>query len=473
MTKIFISYRRDDSAGHAGRVHDRLEREFGRDLLFMDVDAIPLGANFVKVLGEEVGKCDVLLAIIGPSWLDAKDEDGNRRLENPHDFVRIEIATALTRDIPVIPILLEGTRVPKSEQLPDDLKELSLRNGLDVRHASFHNDMDKLIRGLRPAAPAAPSIQRPPAAHQSSDEDRYRTEGRILIDAPIVDSLTGNWFLPGDGNHAYFKDHEHGPEMVVVPAGSFVMGSPDTEERWSGYDGREEPQHTVTFAEPLAVGRHAVTRGQFAAFVNNTSHKMQGGAYVWTGSEWKKDPNVSWASPGFTQDDSHPVVCLNWDDAKAYADWLSKCTDKPYRLLSEAEWEYVARAGTTTPFWWGSSISTSQANYDGNFTYGSGAKGEYRKRTVPVGEFEPNPWGLYQVHGNAWEWCEDVWHDSYNGAPADGSAWLTGGDKSRRVVRGGSWDNDPRNLRAAYRDWGTSDGRIDDQGFRLARTLNP
>jgi hypothetical protein len=147
--KVFISYRRDDSAGHAGRVHDRLEREFGRDLLFMDVDAIPLGINFVKVLGEEVAKCDVLLAVIGPNWLNARDEDGNRRLDNPHDFVRIEIGAALQRSIPVIPILLDGAKVPKANQLPKELEELSLRNGLDIRHASFHNDVDRLIRGLK------------------------------------------------------------------------------------------------------------------------------------------------------------------------------------------------------------------------------------------------------------------------------------------------------------------------------------
>jgi TIR domain len=160
--KLFISYRRDDAAGHAGRVHDRLQREFGRDLLFMDVDSIPLGTNFVKVLGEEVAKCDALLAIIGPGWLDARDEKGSRRLENPDDFVRIEIGTALKRGIRVIPVLLGGTRIPKADQLPDDLKELALRNGLDVRHASFPGDMERLIRGLtgaqspQQAAPAAP-----------------------------------------------------------------------------------------------------------------------------------------------------------------------------------------------------------------------------------------------------------------------------------------------------------------------------
>jgi hypothetical protein len=146
---VFISYRREDSAGHAGRVHDRLERDFGSDLLFMDVDAIPLGVNFIKVLREEVAKCDVLLALIGPNWLDARDEEGNRRLDNPRDFLRIEIATALQRDIPVIPILLDSARMPKADQLPKDLEELAVRNGLDIRHASFHGDMDKLVRGLK------------------------------------------------------------------------------------------------------------------------------------------------------------------------------------------------------------------------------------------------------------------------------------------------------------------------------------
>lgn len=155
--KLFISYRRDDSAGHTGRVHDRLQREFGPDLLFMDVDSIPLGVNFSNVIGDEVAKCNTLLAVIGPGWLDARDEKGNRRLENPDDFVRIEIGTALKRGIRVIPILLEGTRVPKADQLPDDLKELALRNGLDVRHASFPEDMERLIRGLKgtPASAAA------------------------------------------------------------------------------------------------------------------------------------------------------------------------------------------------------------------------------------------------------------------------------------------------------------------------------
>jgi hypothetical protein len=148
VAKIFISYRREDSAHFAGRLHDRLEREFGRDSLFMDIDGIPFGADFVRAISEEVAKCDVLLAIIGPRWLDAEDENGRRRLDKESDFVRVEIASALKRDIPIVPILLEGTKVPNPDLLPDDLKPLALRNGLNVRQDSFQSDVGRLVRFL-------------------------------------------------------------------------------------------------------------------------------------------------------------------------------------------------------------------------------------------------------------------------------------------------------------------------------------
>ena len=167
-----------------------------------------------------------------------------------------------------------------------------------------------------------------------------------------------------------------------------------------------------------------------------------------------------------------PVINVSWDDASAYVAWLSGKTRKTYRLLSEAEREYVTRAGTTTPFWWGASISPQQANYDGNYIYGNEPKDEYRQRTVPVDSFQPNPWGLYQVHGDVWEWTEDCYHDSYVVAPSDGSAFIIS-DCSTRVLRGGSWVNVPRHLRAADRDWGAPGYRINYLGFRLGRTLTP
>src|SRR5262249_23035737 len=153
---------------------------------------------------------------------------------------------------------------------------------------------------------------------------------------------------------------------------------------------------------------------------------------------------------------------------KGYAAWVSRKTGQTYRLLSEAEREYVTRAGTTTPFWWGSSITPTQANYNGSADpyKGGGPKGEDRKRTLPVDSFEPNPWGLYQVHGNVWEWTEDCWNDSNTGNLGDGRARYTG-DCSKRVVRGGSWLNDPRSVRSANRNWWNVGNRNDYYAFRL------
>jgi formylglycine-generating enzyme required for sulfatase activity len=163
---------------------------------------------------------------------------------------------------------------------------------------------------------------------------------------------------------------------------------------------------------------------------------------------------------------------VNWADANTYAEWLSQKTGKTYRLLSEAEREYVTRAGTTTPFWWGSSITPEQATYNGIFTYADGAKGEFRQQTMPVDSFKANPWGLFNVHGNVWDWTADCWNDSNQGNPGNGSARTTS-DCIGRVVRGGSWSLVPQILRAASRRGNFSVLRNDYTGFRLARTLNP
>ena len=298
-----------------------------------------------------------------------------------------------------------------------------------------------------------------------------------------------------------FRDCANCPEMVVVPAGSFVMGSPkDEPERnnaprsvrvWQDLlkdpnrDDRDEgPLHGITIKRSFAAGKYAVTRDEFEAFVTSTRRKIDGDCFLRTGDILERNSARSWRSPGFAQTGSHPAVCVSWNDAKAYTAWLSKKTGKTYRLLSEAEREYVARAGTATPFWWGSSITPDQANYNGNAVYkGGGEKGEYRKKTVPVKTFQPNPWGFYQVHGNVGEWVEDCWNDNYRGAPTDGSARKTApadssairaGVCDQRVIRGGSWGADPRDLRAAYRCSTLSAGdRDNDVGFRLARILNP
>jgi formylglycine-generating enzyme required for sulfatase activity len=256
-----------------------------------------------------------------------------------------------------------------------------------------------------------------------------------------------------------FRDCSDCPEMVVVPAGTFVMGSPVDEPGREHYFKGSKDQVTVTIAKPFAVGRHPVTRGEFAAFVAATGHKSDEGCLMpHLDTVWRPQADHNWRSPGFTQNDRHPVVCVSWDDAKAYTAWLSKKTGAVYRLPSEAEREYVARAGTTTPFWWGATISTRQANNG-------------RVSTVAVDTFEPNPFGLYNVHGNVWDLTEDCWNLTNAGNPGDGNARTTG-DCQFRVVRGGSWTDPSFDLRSALRIGNRAHGTIN-RGFRLVRALSP
>ena len=277
-------------------------------------------------------------------------------------------------------------------------------------------------------------------------------------------------FVPARSPGDVFRDCRSCPWMVVVPAGDYMMGSPSSKE---DRDDDESPRHRVTISKPFAVGKYEVTRGEFKEFVSDTGHSTSGGCWIHDGSKWKHSDTRSWRAPGFVQGEDDPVVCVNWEDAQAFVGWLSRETGQDYRLLTESEWEYSARAGTKGPFHFGSTISTDQANYDGNYTYGNGRKGVYRQRTVPVGIFPSNSFGLHDVHGNVWEWVEDCWHASYAGAPKDGRAWTTGVDCTKRVLRGGSWSSRPWFLRAAIRGGGGTGSRDVRLGFRVARTLTP
>ena len=255
-----------------------------------------------------------------------------------------------------------------------------------------------------------------------------------------------------------FRDDCAGcPQMVVIPAGSFMMGSPESEE---GRDDDEGPEHQVEIGEPFAVGAYEVTRDEYGTFVSETGHAGGTSCWVYTGGEWKEREGADWRNPGYSQTGRDPVACVNWEDAQKYVEWLRGKTGEEYRLLSEAEWEYAARAGSGTRYSFGDDISPNDANY-GNI-----------RKTQPVGSYRANGYGLYDMHGNVWEWVEDCWNDNYEGAPTDGKAWKSG-DCSRRVLRGGSWSDLPRGLRAAYR-FGLGTGiRISVNGFRLARTLAP
>ncbi len=241
-----------------------------------------------------------------------------------------------------------------------------------------------------------------------------------------------------------FKECTDCPEMIVVPAGSFTMGSPETEKDRKEYEG---PQHGVTIAKPFAVAKYDVTFAEWDACV----------------AHGDCDPYVS--DNGFGRG-QQPVINVSWYDAQRYVAWLGRVTGKPYRLLTEAEWEYAARAGSTTAYYWGDDIGMGNANCNG-----CGSEWDGRQPS-PVGSFKANAFGLYDMAGNISQWVQDCYHDNFNGAPTDGSAW-TNGECDFRVDRGGSWDKNPRNLRAADRDKSPAVNRYYDLGFRVGRTLTP
>lgn len=612
---IFINYRRGESLKDAQHLATLLEKHFRGRKIFLDVHGIDGGEHWLHTLERQVAQSDAMVSLISPGWADLKDEEGNRRLDNPNDFVRFEIVQALVREIPILPVLVDGAKMPRNTQLPENLMELPRFQALPLRTESVTQDAATIAARLRSLlakrrAPGVPhwivgtaaaaalligvavgpfalglaGIQMPgmslPAAIQERiataeskltkalrdsedaaakldkamrDRDqaqgalaaaearfadlqkqrdassgditrnraeierlnaaltvaqreltaaqRERTQSKTDLDAAntkIADlqkQLTASAQATEEANRKLadrsnesallaFKESFRDltaegqpcpmcPELLVAPKGTFTLGSPDKEpERESLEKGWESPQVKVTIAQPFAVGKFAVTRGEFAAFVKDSGYKMADGCSVPDGGGWKVRPELSWQSPGFTQDERHPAVCVSWDEAKAYVAWLSRKTGKPYRLLSDAEREYIARAGTTTPFWWGTTISWQQAAYYSDAVYqGGGTKGSARTGTVLVDSFTANPWGFFSVHGNVWEWVQDCWNRSLQGIPTNGTARATGDDCTKHVIRGGAWLSSPRYLRSASRIWAGTTFKGHGQGFRVARSL--
>ncbi|HEY9603467.1 MAG TPA: SUMF1/EgtB/PvdO family nonheme iron enzyme [Allocoleopsis sp.] len=264
---------------------------------------------------------------------------------------------------------------------------------------------------------------------------------------PELGDLGGECLSP-DSHTNFTEDLGNGVtlEMVAIPGGTFLMGSPESEAERSNSEG---PQHTVTL-QPFFIGKFPVTQAQWQAVAGFSKVKID------------LDPD-----PSSFKGANRPVEQVSWYDATEFCARLSKKTGRQYRLPSEAEWEYACRAGTTTPFHFGKTISPELANYDGKYTYGSGSKGIYREQTTEVGSFPANAFGLYDMHGNVWEWCADHWHDSYKGAPTDGSVWLSENKKNYRLLRGGSWDGNPGYCRSAFRGGDMPDTPYCDDGVRV------
>ncbi|WP_414622176.1 SUMF1/EgtB/PvdO family nonheme iron enzyme [Calothrix sp. CCY 0018] len=257
----------------------------------------------------------------------------------------------------------------------------------------------------------------------------------------VTVNASGNIITRQPLNAKYFtEDLGNGVilEMVKIPGGDFFMGSPADEKQRND---DESPQHQVN-VKPFFIGKFAVTQAQYQEIMGKNSSIFKG----------KK----------------RPVESVTWNDATEFCQKLTEKTGREYRLPSEAEWEYACRAGTTTPFHFGATITTDLANYNGNQTYGDAPNGKYRQETRQVGSFPPNTFGLYDMHGNVLEWCQDTWHENYNGAPTDGSAWIENGNDSFRVMRGGCWPDDPEYCRSASRYNASRDVSNDSYfGFRV------
>lgn len=622
--KIFINYRREDSRADARSIYQRLERSFGAPQLFMDVDSIEKGRDFTKVLDAHLADSDVMLTIIGRHWLGACDENGQRRLDDPGDFVRLEVANALKRDIAVIPVLVDGARMPKAAQLPDDMKLLANRQASMVTHENFARDIEGLERDLkvllghkprwrsmaaavgavvfaigaasyhfnippwpvqisellapidapartagadqgqheivaaaqadarrrqqetaeaqRKAAEEADRVRRAAAesdrqrqeaaaaaARKKADEaERQRlaeaevrraaevqakklrdetaskqrdAEAKSKAEEEHQRTVTANAEeqrkalqaaatpkepTPSPSQQPASPDHETGavkadlpreiatlempaaplgtprpdrplsvseekllrsgesfrecagcPEMVVVPAGEFSMGSDENSE---------SPRHQVKIEAPIAIGKYEVTFAEWDQCVEENGCK-------------DKPDDAGWGRG------TRPVIHVSWVQmTEQYLPWLSSKAGRAYRLLTEAEWEYAARAGSTTKYWWGDDIGRKHANC-------KGCGGEWDgRRTAPVGSFPPNAFGLHDMSGNVWERVMDCANNTYRGAPSDGSPWLSG-RCSDRVIRGGSWFIGPHYVRSTNRDSDPAAYHNSNVGFRVARTL--
>lgn len=425
--KFFISYRREDAPTAAHVICDRLTERFGAEDVFFD--SIPLGIDFHHFLTEQVNECQVLVAVIGRNWLEMTDEHGRRRLDHEDDFVRIEIQAALERNIPVVPVLVEGAAMPRAAQLPDVLRRLARRNAAEVRPgAMFRQQLESLVQKLEQ------TLQSPPAL-PTRDVRTYVATPPAAADPP--GHATGQIITNGLGM-----------KLAAIPAGRFQMGSPadDFSKREN-----EVPQHEVELTKGFYLGVYSVTQREYQQVVGNNPSE-------------------------FTGDGRRPVERVSWFDAVEFCNRLSEregfspfyriegkqthiVGGNGYRLPTEAEWEFACRAGTTTRWWFGNDESRL-----GEFAW-------YREnsgRTAhPVGEKRANEFGLHDVHGNVWEWCQD-W---YGGYPSEAQVDPTGPESgSGRVLRGGAWGDDPDDCRSAVR----FDDRPEDRsyviGFRAART---
>lgn len=388
-------------------------------------------------------------AEIHAAALEKQRQDKLRREQEAQRHFEAEEARKLRKE--ALRGQLRARREADAATALQEHQELQRKAIVAKAEAAYRAEQERARRAeaSRAAAASVPAPASAPAPEAESEPQHVQPVAN-------AEGILRDDFLDGAGQ---------GPELVLIPSGRFQMGAHEAEHKAAIQAGslqawleRETPQHWVGIERPFALARHPVSVGEWRAFVKATG--------------WAGGSETDWDNPGFVQNEQHPVVGVSWNDAQLYLAWLSERTGRQYRLPSEAEWEYACRAGTRTAFNVGDTISTEQANYDGLYVYNGGPRGVYRGGTTPLGSFAPNSWGLFDMHGNVWEWVQDVVHDNYAGAPTDGSAWEEGSDSSRRILRGGSWLYHPRYLRSALRNAFSTVLSNDIVGFRVARTLD-
>jgi formylglycine-generating enzyme required for sulfatase activity len=400
MSDIFISYKREEQAT-ARKLADALENEGWT--VWWD-PKLRAGDDFDRIIESVLNESRCVIVL----WSE---------LSVQSDYVRAEALEALEKK-KLVPVAIQNVT------LPFRFKRLHTPKLLNWDNSSGSAEFRKLVDDITEII--------------GSPRGKRETGQKTLRPSTIIAKReSGSIFRDR------LRDGSRGPEMVVIPAGTFKMG--DIQDTGNRY---EELVHTVNIPKPFAIGRYPIIFEDYDRFASVTNRPL---------------PNDEGWGRG-----RQPAINVSWDNTVEYTYWLSEQTGKRYRLPTEAEWEYAARAGTETDYWWGNKMKSGMANCKGGGTRWGG------RQTSLVGSFPPNPFGLYDTAGNVFEWVEDCWHESYKDAPTDGSAWLeaNGGDCGQRVLRGGSWFYKPVFLRASYRTRGDADYRSSKVGFRLARDID-
>jgi formylglycine-generating enzyme required for sulfatase activity len=508
MSVLFMSYRRSDSQDVTGRIYDRLVAKFPKKQVFRDIDNIPLGITFPVHLKRVLGKCDVVVVIIGRDWVTATDSQGRRRLDDPNDFVRIEVEAALRAQVPVIPVLVSNASMPLADELPLSIRSLVTRNGIAVRpDPDFGHDMDRLIRGIEQVLklpikgkPRPETTERNKPSQPVSENRGTGTRGCLLRIGALTISLAcvllcvatpAAWFVLSSrfGPAVVPKDTDApaaGPKdkdkpdvkndaqlakdlqldlgggvkmnLVRIDPGTFRMGSPETEaER----DPDSEFQHEVTITRAFYIGVYTVTQAQYRQVIaKNPSNFSATG----TGKDKVAGMNT----------DDFPVEMVTWHAAMDFCRAVSgraELNSKGWTmdLPTEAEWEYACRAGTTSAFHYGDFLSGKQANFSSESPYGAAPKVPRLNRTCYVGGYRPNSWGLYDMHGNVLQWCKD-WYGKDYYRSSGRSDPLNETPDVGRVLRGGSWYASAKLCRSAQRlhDEPGITRQYDDSGWLVA-----